>query len=181
MEEKELVGCNGRYWEDPYNTQWPTSVAPSTDSLTQEDAVTLVNSGDEPSCLGSQHSTVAVLIPHRVSGWETGIVRQSEGKKYLFPRAYAPSLAYASGGNLLIYEALQEDIGFPDEVVASIPPWPRFWNLEEAQPTNWRGAFYPTYNRKVLFSKTMTLRTSALLRWKPNVTIQMRSIESEDD
>jgi hypothetical protein len=176
MEEKELIGWNATAWQDPYNIQWPTSGTPSTATFIQDETLTLVDSGEEPSFPGT-----VVLIPHRASGWEKAIVQLSEGRKYLFGYTYGSNLVYASGKNPLIYEALEEHIGFPDDVVSSIPPWPEFWDLEEAQPASWRGVFYPTYHRKVLFSKTVTLETAKLPRWKPNITIQLRTFKSEDD
>ncbi len=181
MEEKELIGSVERFWQDPYDTQWIDSGTPATATVKQDNAVTLLDTGDEPALAGSQDLTVAVLVPHSASGWETGIVQLTEGRKYLFRHGPGPKLIYASGRHPFVIEVLEEDIGYPDDVVSSIPPCPRLWHLEETQPANWRGAFYPTYPRKVLFSKTVTLETAKLPRWKPNTAIHLRTFESKDD
>lgn len=181
MEKKEPVGSHPRFWEHTYDAQSPDPIAPSTATVVEDKTIMMVSSGDEPSFAGSQNLTVAVLVPHSESGWETGIARGRAVRKLLFRHVPGPRLLYLSGRYPLIYEVLEEDIGTPDDVVSSIPPWPKLWHLEQVQPTDWRGAFFPTYHQKVLFSKIVTLETAKLPRWKPNIIIQQRTLESVDD
>lgn len=177
MEEKELMVSTDRSWQGPYNTQYPNS--PST--ITQGEAVTLEDTGDEPISTGTEDLTVAVLVASSPSGWETSTVQLRGSRKYLFRHVHGPRLFYVSGTYPIVYEALEEDIGFGDDVIASVSPWPKLWQQEDLEPSGWRGAFYPTYHRKVIFSKTMILRTASLPRWKPSARIQMRAFESEND
>jgi len=177
MEEKALMGAIERFWQGDYNTQWPNS----SSTITQEEAVPLEDAGDEPSSTGNEDLTVAVLIPSSPSAWKTNIGQSIGRPKYLFRHVYGPRLVYASGAYPLVYEALEEDIGFGDDVITSVFPWPKLWHQEDSEPASRRGAFYPTYHRKVMFSKTMKFRTASLRRWKPNAKIQMRTFESEND
>jgi hypothetical protein len=125
--------------------------------------------------------TVAMLIPTSLSGWKTNIIQLSGGTKHLFRHDYVPQLVYASGATAMVYEALEEDIGFGEDVLTSVSPWPKLWNQEYPEPAVWRGTFYPVYHHKVLFSKTVTIQNAKLIRWNPNAKIQIRTFEPEND
>jgi hypothetical protein len=51
----------------------------------------------------------------------------------------------------------------------------------ESEEAPWRGVFTMSYPRKTIFSKEVKIHTSALPRWKPRITIDRRTLESEDD
>lgn len=76
-----------------------------------------------------------------------------------------------------VYGSPEGYIGFPGDTTASTSLWPELWHLSEPDPMVWRGVFYPTYTRKVLFSKEVTIRTADLPRWQPKVVIGRRIIE----
>jgi hypothetical protein len=44
----------------------------------------------------------------------------------------------------------------------------------------WRGVFAPEYEREVLFTQEMTIRTADLPRWEPQVTIDPRWIPEDE-
>jgi len=177
MEEKELTEAIERFWQEDSITDWPSSAS----TIMQEEDVPLEDLGDEPISTGNEDLTVAVLIPSSPSAWKTNIIQAMGGAKYLFRHIYGPKLVYASGAYPIVYEALEEDIGFGDDVITSASPWPKLWHQEEPEQAGRRGAFYPTYHRKVMFSKTMIFQTALLPRWKPNAKIQMRTFEQEND
>ena len=180
MEENKIIWSIAGVSRDLGDTQW-LDLAPVTATMMQEESVALVDTEEEDPSMAGEHSAVVVFVPSSASGWDADIVQVHDEKKYFFRHTSEPGSFYAPGTNLLVYEALQEEIGLPEEVVASTPPWPKLWHLEEAQPGSWRGVFYPIYHRKVLFSKMMTFKTDTLPRWKPNTTFQIRTSESQDD
>jgi hypothetical protein len=181
MEEEEIIWCNEEFWKDPSNMEGSNFATQVTATLMGKEILTLIDKEDEDSFKGSECLAVAVLVSSSISGWQTDIDQVYEGKKYLFSHIHGPGLVYAAGWQPLVYGVREEDLGSPDDVVGSIHPWPRLWQQEDAEPANWRGAFYPSYHRKVLFSKTMKLETASLPRWKPNISIEIRSLELADD
>lgn len=58
--------------------------------------------------------------------------------------------------------------------------WPDIWGQIEHQEVNQRGIYSPKYERNVLFSKTLTFKTSELPRWKPTAIIGKRNFEVDD-
>lgn len=180
MEEKGLITFIEPDSQDLYDTCSVNSANQVTAIIMQDDTIALEDIGDEPDFKGSQNFAVAVLVPTSSSGWEPNIEDSTVGKKYLWRPVYGPKLCYASGAQTLVYEVLDEYVGFPDDVLTSISVSPPLRENEEEQSSILRGVFYPNYQRKVLFSKTLTLQTNKLPRWKPHATIQMRTYESEE-
>jgi len=177
MEKKTLTESLGMVGQGLNDTpSWKL-----TATIIIEDAITVTDTSDEPGLKEIEDLTVAVLVPSSPSAWGSNIIPSTASKKYLFPHAYGLNPAYSPRGRPIVYEALEEDIGFGDDVVATVSPWPKFWQQKDAEPDNWRGAFFPSYSHKILFSKMVALQTSSLPRWKPNATIEIRAFESEDE
>ena len=51
----------------------------------------------------------------------------------------------------------------------------------EPEPHVWRGTFGPAYDRKVLFSQEVVVKTADLPRWQPLVTIDRRTLERQTE
>jgi len=47
--------------------------------------------------------------------------------------------------------------------------WPELVEQVETAVSEFRGVYSPKYERKVIFSETITFKTSDLPRWKPNL------------
>jgi hypothetical protein len=135
----------------------------------------------EPEIPSSRCPTIVFVGPYSSEGGEYDILRVPSWRKYFWCAGNPPELI-RSGRNytLIIYEALEEDIGFPGDAIASMSPWPKLWQHAEPEPKAWRGVFFPTYSRKVLFSKTISFRTAELPRWKPQVLIDRRTLARKD-
>jgi hypothetical protein len=58
--------------------------------------------------------------------------------------------------------------------------WSDIWGQIEHHELKQRGIYSPKYERNVLFSKTVTLKTSELPRWKPTAIIGKRNFEVDD-
>jgi hypothetical protein len=101
------------------------------------------------------------------------LINLYEVKKYFWHPAI-------SGRQPYIYEVLKEYLGFPGEPVGSVSPWPELWQHREPQPAEGRGVFYTNYPRKIMFSKTVTFKTSELPRWKPKTIIGLRTFEEKN-
>ena len=66
------------------------------------------------------------------------------------------------------------------EAVATMGFLSDFWEQAEVQEAFWRGIYSPKYKRKIIFSKTLTFKTSDLSRWKPKAIIGKRYFEDDD-
>ena len=80
----------------------------------------------------------------------------------------------------VVYLPRNGELENPSEIVAKIV-WPDVQEQSEPDATAWRGVFAPSYNWKVLFSKPIELRAGKLPRWKPQVTIDRRTLERAED
>jgi len=54
---------------------------------------------------------------------------------------------------------------------------PELWRYDQSRLADGQGVFYTNYPRKVMFSKTVTFKTSKLPRWKPKTMIGLRRLE----
>lgn len=86
-----------------------------------------------------------------------------------------------SGRYVVLFEATEDDLGHPGDVVASMTLWPPLWQHAEPEPRVWRGVFSPTYPREVLFSQEIEMRTAELPRWRPHITIDLGRLETPDE
>lgn len=51
-----------------------------------------------------------------------------------------------------------------------------------SESTNvWRGVFCPNYNRRILFTKEIILKTAELPRWQPKIIIGRLTLTREKD
>ena len=152
-------------WEDPYI---------ETACLSPEDFADSDKLARKPSV------NVAILVARQPGSGEPNFDYSSAGKKYLWRRAASHGLAYTSGMMPIIYQVIEDDLGFPGEAVGSVSPWPLLWRYGEPEPADSRGVFPTNYRRKVLFTKKVSLRTSDLPRRKPKAIIGLRTFEEEN-
>jgi len=134
----------------------------------------------EDSNLRQAQAITVVIIGSR-SETEMAFISPHERRKYFWGMGNVPYSIQAESKPLLIYEATDEQIGFPGDAVASMSPWPELWRLEEFEPRPWRGVFTFTHKHKVLFSKTLSFRITELPRLKPHVVIDRRTQELKDE
>ena len=123
---------------------------------------------------------VAVLVASKSGSGNPNLDYSCVGKKYLWRRTASHGLAYTPGMMPIIYQVIEDDLGFPDEAVGSVSPWPALWRYEQPEPTDLRGVFPTNYPRKVLFTKPVIFKTSELPRWKPKNIIGLRAFEEEN-
>ena len=152
-------------WEDPYI---------GTTGLSPEDFADSDKLARKPSV------NVAILVARQPGSGESIFDYSSAVKKYLWRQAASHGLAYTSGMMPIIYQVIEDDLGFPGETVGSVSPGFLLWGHDEPEPADSRGVFPTDYRRKVLFAKKVKLRTSDLPRWKPKVIIGLRPFEEED-
>ena len=165
MEEEKIMESVDQARRDSYI---------GTAGLEPEDFADTIETAIKPSV------NVAVLVAHQPGSGEPDFDYSSAGKKYLWRRAASHGLAYTSGMMPIVYQVIEDDLGFPGEAVGSISPWPVLWRYDQPEHADLRGVFPTNYRRKVLFTKKVTLKTSDLPRRKPKVIIGLRTFEKED-
>ncbi|MEA1883994.1 MAG: hypothetical protein U9N62_05700 [Thermotogota bacterium] len=144
-----------------------------TNSLSTEDFV-------DSDKLARKPFVDVALVAHQPGSGEPNFGYSSAGEKYLWRRATSYGLAYTAGMMPIIYQVIEDDLGFPGEAVGSVSPCFLLWRHDEPEPADSRGVFPTDYHRKVLFTKKVKLRTSDLPRWKPKAIIGLRTFEEED-
>ncbi|MBI4596517.1 MAG: hypothetical protein HY730_09130 [Candidatus Tectomicrobia bacterium] len=125
-----------------------------------------------------------ILVIVKGTGSEGGISQPTLGQEW--QKCFWHKTGTKDPGNTLeqflsIYEASEDQIGFPGDTTTSTSPWPELWQEPEEDLQSWRGVFAPVYKRKAVFTKTMSFKTSELPRWKPNVVIDRRTLELADE
>ena len=94
-----------------------------------------------------------------------------------------PTQKFSRGitNDAIVLESPEEHLGFTAGVdTATTGLGSEMWEQAEAQESIWRGIYSPSYKKKVLFSKTLTFKTSELPRWKPKAIIGKRNFEDDD-
>ncbi len=166
-------------WEDSYSPTWETP--PATTATTMETAdIEPEDFSDTNELAKKSFADITVLVPFEVGSGKPILAYPHEEKKYLWRQAISSGLVYTSGMIPIIYQALEDDLGFPGEAVGSVSPWPVLWRQSEPQPADLRGVFRTNYPRKVLFTKPVAFKTSELPRWKPKTIIGLRAFEEEN-
>ncbi len=83
--------------------------------------------------------------------------------------------------NAIVFES-SDDQSFTNasEHIASLGElWEELVEQVETKTSEFRGVYSPKYKRKVIFSETITFKTSELPRWKPNSIIGKQNIEED--
>jgi hypothetical protein len=107
--------------------------------------------------------------------------RRSPMRKYYWATGPGVTMVWSGHSDFCIYGTSEEYLGFPGDTIAITVPWPDLWQSAEPEPATWRGIFNPTYDRKVLFSKEVTIKTADLRRWQPQIMIDRRILERENE
>jgi len=151
MEEKEVVGSVVQAWQ---NSSFPIMERLANSAATTMEMATVEpEEVEERTALQrTQSANVAVLVAGEPGGRETNLANLGERKKYFWFPAISPGSAYTSVMMPIIYQVLEDDLGFPGEAVGSVSPWPVLWRQSEPQPADLRGVFRTNYPRKVLFT-----------------------------
>lgn len=179
MEEKEIVEAIDQDWQDLFSPMWEH--LESTTATTMEMATIETEDIAKRTRLPRRQSPdVAVLVACPSGSGKPKLIYPYEDKKYLWRKAVSSGSAYTSVMMPIIYQVLEDDLGFPGEAIGSVSPWPVLWRQSEPGPTDLRGVFLTHYPRKVLFTKSITFKTSELPRWKPKNIIGLRTFEEED-
>ena len=166
-------------WQNWFFPMWESP--DSATATTMEMATVEPEEFEERTALQrTQSADVAVLVAGEPGGGETNLANLGERKKYFWFPAISPGSAYTSVMMPIIYQVLEDDLGFPGEAVGSVSPWPVLWRQSEPQPADLRGVFRTNYPRKLLFTKPVTFKTSELPRWKPKTIIGLRTFEERN-
>lgn len=163
------------------------SCCPVWKSTTTNTATSIGAVGIEPEDFSDTIETarkpfinVAILVSRQPGSGESDFDSSSAGEKYLWRRAVSQGMAYTSDMMPIIYQVIEDDLGFQGEAVGSVSPWPLTWRYGEPEPAESRGVFPTNYRRKVLFTKKVILETSDLPRRKPKAIIGLQTFEEED-
>jgi hypothetical protein len=179
MEEKEVIKSIDQAWQDLLFPNW--MIPATTTATTMETAnIDPEDFTDTNQFARKSFADVTVLVPFQLGSGKPNLYYPYEDKKYLWRKAISSGFAYTSGMMPIIYQVLEDDLGFPGEAVGSVSPWPVLWRQSEPQPADLRGVFRTNYPRKVLFTKPVTFKTSELPRWKPKTIIGLRAFEEKD-
>ena len=165
--------------KDSYCPTWGSS---ATNTLTTDGTADIEfdDFTDTYKLVRRPSADVAVLVASKSGSGKPTLDYSCMGKKYLWRRTASHRLAYTAGIMPIIFQVIEEDLGFPEEAVGSVSPWPALWRCKQPEPTDLRGVFPTNYPRKVLFTKQVTFKTSELPRWKPKKIIGLRTFEEED-
>lgn len=165
--------------QDSYCPTWGSSV---TNTLTTNGTadIELDDFTDTYKLVRRPSADVAVLVASKSGSGKPNLDYSCVGKKYLWRRTASYGLAYTPGIVPIIYQVIEDDLGFPEEAVGSVSPCSVLGHYDQAEPTDLRGVFRTNYRRKVLFTKPVTFKTSKLPRWKPKTIIGLRAFEEED-
>ena len=168
-----------QYMEDPSNKRW-TSVDSSTITSSQIDVGDLEDSWDRYNYIPVQNQGVKALVSCDIDDEQSGFERKCQIKKFFWRSKPVIDYLHSVGNNLIVLEGSEDYLGFTGEAVATMFKWPDIWGQIEYQEVNQRGVYSPKYERNVLFSKTLSFKTSELPRWKPTTIIGKRNFEVED-
>jgi hypothetical protein len=166
-------------WEDPSEQIW-TSVDSSTITKTQIDVGDFEDSYDQYNYIPVQTQDVAVLVSCESGAEKSDLERKCQIKKYLWRPKHLIDFIHNAGSNIFVLESSEDYLGFSGEAVATMFKWSDIWGQIEHHELKQRGIYSPKYERNVLFSKTVTLKTSELPRWKPTAIIGKRNFEVDD-
>lgn len=76
----------------------------------------------------------------------------------------------------------EEQIGSPDDaIVTSLQDLPELGHYDTSELRPWRGVFSPPHKPKILFSEPIEIKVASLPRWKPQITIDRRTLDRADD
>jgi hypothetical protein len=75
------------------------------------------------------------------------------------------------------FEVYDEQLGYPEDVIASSSQWPILWDKTYYERKVWLGIFPINFKRKVIFSEKIEMRTSELPKWKPLITLDRHMLE----
>ena len=165
--------------QDSYCPTWGSS---ATNILTT-DRTTDIELEDFPNTytlVRSPSTDVAVLVASKAGSGEPTLDYSCEGKKYLWRKTASHGLTHTPGMMPIIFQVIEDDLGFPEEAVGSVSPLPVLWRYKQTEPKDLRGVFPTNYPREVLFTKPVTFKTFELQRWRPKKIIGLRAFEEED-
>jgi len=166
-------------WEDPTEQVW-TTVDSSTITNTQIDVGDLEDSWDRYNYIPVQIQGVTALVSCEIEDEKSEFERKCQIKKYLWRPKHVIDFLHSIGNNVIVLEGSEDYLGFTGEAVATMFKWPDIWGQIEYQEVNLRGVYSPKYERNILFSKTLSFKTSELPRWKPTTIIGKRNFEVDD-
>jgi len=89
-----------------------------------------------------------------------------QNRKYFWRKQPFHRFSGGPAAQPIVIEVLDEQIGFPGETTTSTVPWPELWQSDEKQTDPLRGIIIPTYERRILFTKTIRFKTHELPRRK---------------
>lgn len=105
----------------------------------------------------------------------------SELLSYSWRLSAQPLPTRSRNSSFHVSAATNELINTEDSAATNLPTSQILEKDIEPDSRTWRGVFSPTYNRRILFSKSIKIQESELPRWKPHITIDRRILEIEDD
>ena len=124
---------------------------------------------------------LAVLISCSLENDGPDKERECQVRKFLWRESSTIEFPKTHYINAIVLESSEDQlVTNASENVATLGGiWPEILEQVEAKVSELRGVYSPTYKRKVIFSETITLKTSELPRWKPNAIIGKHNIEED--
>ncbi len=159
---------------------WPSAYSPPLDIFeTDNDDVEYDPSSFTP--IGNQRYRVIYLVVCEDENDERNFEQLCFVKKNIWRVENTKYLNTLPQRHTLILENTKDYIGNSADSIATMDQLSDLWQFSGTQDIDIRGTYSPTYKRKMLFSKPLTFRTSALRKWKPKAIIGKRSFEEEND
>jgi len=94
----------------------------------------------------------------------------------------AGSAGWEGGKSPCVIGTPEEYLLSPNIAVATTSlAWTDLFEESEPKPQVWRGTFGPVYDRKVIFSQEVVVKTADLPRWQPHVMIDRRTLERQGE
>ena len=139
---------------------------------------TSIASMGENLAYGERHCSVIAVDPISPEG-SRDIISGEATRRYYW---VGGNLAKGSLNEFLcVYGMPEEYLGFPGDAIATTSVLSKPWEEAEPDPNVWRGVFCPNYNRRILFTEEVILKTAELPRLQPKITIDRRTLERENE
>lgn len=166
-------------WED-LNQELCSFVDSSTINTAQIDVGDLENTSNRYTYLPVKTQDVTVLVSCEFGEENFKHDRKCQIKKVFWRPKRIFDFVHSAEKNIIYLEGSEDYLGFTGEAVATMNLWPDIWGRIEDHVTVRRGVYAPKYKRKVIFSKSIRLKTSDLPRWKPTAIIGKQNYEVDD-
>lgn len=173
----EAFSCQVNYNEENIWSQ----VGTTTLTPNQIEIEEIEDQDDRYTFVSPRPLNLAVLVSCDLENDRPARERKCQVRKFLWRGSSTMELSESHNTNAIVIESSEDQlVTNTSEYVASLGGFgPEIWEQVEAKVSEFRGVYSPTYKRNVIFSETVTFKTSELPRWKPNSIIGKHNVEED--